>query len=144
MMLFTVCNKLQLPVLVNFFIGAGSVVVVLLTLNFGNLGDAGVYVIAGVSSVLLSIRSITFVPLYSAHILGKKKSTFMMPVLRGVATFIILSVLFALARPILVLNSWTGFLISCVIIGVLGYIITLPLLFNKRELKKLTSKFIKK
>ena len=67
MMLFTVCNKLKMPVFVNFIIGLASVVIVLVILFFGNLGDLGIYAIAGVSSVLLSVRSVTFVPMYAAQ-----------------------------------------------------------------------------
>jgi hypothetical protein len=47
-MVFSVVNKLKIPVLVNIGIGVASVLMVILVLAFGNLGDKGVYIIAGV------------------------------------------------------------------------------------------------
>lgn len=144
MMLFTVCNKLKIPVFTNLFIGLGSVAVVLVALNFFNLGNNGIYVIAGVSSILLSIRSITFVPMYAAHILGKKLSTFMPQVLRGIITFVALSCLFYVAGQFLTMNNWFSFIMSCVLVGVAGYVLAIPMLFSRKEIKKIKNKIFKK
>lgn len=144
MMLFTVCNRLKLPVITNFAIGVGSVLIVLLLLGFGNMGDSGVYVIAGVSSVLLSVRSITFVPMYSAYILGRKKSTFMMPVLRGFIAFLVLAGLFFFIGQFLVLNSWITFVAACALLGILGYALSFPLIFSSKELGRLKKALLKK
>lgn len=144
MMLFTVCNKLKLPVITNLIIGGGSVAIVLVALNFFNLGENGVYVIAGTSSILLSIRSLTFVPMYAAHILGRKISTFMPQVLRGLITFAILIGLFYIAGLFLPMNNWGSFIASCLGVGAVGYVLTIPLLFSKKEIKKLRYKILKK
>lgn len=144
MMLFTVCNRLKIPVLTNFIIGVGSVAVVLAALNFGNFGDAGVYVIAGVSSALLSIRSITFVPMYSAYILGQKKTVFLPSVARGILTFAVILTLFSIVSSFVVVNSWLSLLTVISLAGAGGYIVALFLLFSRKELEKLKGKFLKK
>lgn len=144
MMLFTVCNRLKTPVLVNFGIGVASVAIVLLVLNFSNIGDAGVYFIAGVSSILLSIRSVTFVPMYAAHILERKLTTFLMPVLRGFIAFGVLYMLFVAVDQFVVMNTWLTLICGCVIMGIVGYAISVPIIFSKDELKKLKNSVKKK
>lgn len=144
MMLFTVCNKLIIPVLTNLAIGLVSVVSVFLTLKFGNLGSNGVYVIAAVSSVLLSIRSITFVPMYAAHILKQKLTVFMAPVFRGILTFGIIFGIFKGASLFLPLYSWMTLIASCLGVGIVGYILSVPLLFNRQELVRLKGILFKK
>ena len=136
MMVYTVCNKLKAPVLVNFAIGVLSTVIVLITLNFGNLGDNGVYVIAGVSSVLMSIRALTFMPVYTAHILGRKWTTFYGTLIRAILSFAIVFALFFVAELFITVNSWIGFIILCLAAGIIGYAVCIPVMFSRKELSK--------
>ena len=144
MLLFTVCNRLVLPVLTNLAIGFVSVVGVFITLKFGNLGDNGVYVIAAVSSVLLSIRSVTFVPMYAAHILKQKLTVFMPSVLRGVFSFCILFALFAVASVFFTCTGWVSLIIICIASAAVGYALAMPLIFTRNELARLKNIFLKK
>lgn len=136
MMVYTVCNKLKAPVLVNFAIGVLSTAIVLITLNFGNLGDNGVYVIAGVSSVLMSIRALTFMPVYTAHILGRKWTVFYGPLIRACLCFVLVFVLFFVAELFISVNSWMGFIILCLLAGIIGYAVCIPVLFSRNEVRK--------
>ena len=137
MMLNTVCNKLKLPVFVNLAIGVGSLAIVLIAVN---TTDLGVYFIAGTSSILMGLRSLIFVPMYAAHILGCKVTTFYPTIIRGWITFAIMLVLFLIVNNIFALNSWISLLAVCIGVGIIGYIISLPLLFKKDELLKLKNK----
>ena len=137
MMLNTVCNKLKLPVFVNLAIGVGSLAIVLIAVN---TTDLGVYFIAGTSSILMGLRSLIFVPMYAAHILGRKVTTFYPTIIRGWITFAIMLVLFLIVNNIFALNSWISLLAVCIGVGIIGYIISLPLLFKKDELLKLKNK----
>ena len=140
MMLYTVCNKLKVPVFVNLGIGVVSTATVLLVLRFGNLGDSGVYVIAGVSSLLMSLRAILFMPMYSAKILGRKLTTFYPPILRGWLCFAVVFGAFFAAERLITIDSWVKLLIACLVLGVLGYALSVPLMLSRKEMKAVINK----
>lgn len=137
MMLYTVCNKLTVPVFVNFGIGIMSTAIVLGCLYFLNLGSDGVYLIAGVSSLLMSLRALVFMPVYSAKILKQKWHTFYSCILRGILTFLAVGGLFWFIKQFFPLNNWGSFVLTCLFSGIAGYILSIPLMFNKNELIKL-------
>lgn len=143
-MLNSVCNKLKLPVIVALGVGVLSIIITLSVLHFGNLGDNGVFVIAGVSSVLMSLRAFFFIPIYSAYMLKQKWTTFFPSMLRGWFTFFVLGIVFFIIKNIFIINNWLMFVIVCMIAAAVGYTMSLPLLFNKGELGKLKNTVMKK
>lgn len=138
-MLNSVCNKMKLPVLVSIGTGVVSTVLTVLILRFGNLGDNGVYVIAGMSSALISLKSAFFVPLYAAHILNVKWWTFLPSILRGWLAFGALSIVFWLIGCFAPIVGWGSFLLVAGGAAILGYGVSLPILFNKKEIRGLLS-----
>ncbi len=144
MMLYNVCNKLKAPVFVTLGIGIISTLTVILVLNFGDLGDNGVYVIAGVSSLLMSIRALTFMPIYSAKILGRKWNTFYGTIIRGCLAFVVAVTLFIIVSNLIVIDSWLSLIAVCLGFGAIGYLICIPVLFSKSEIKVFINKFVKK
>lgn len=140
-MLNTVCNRLKLPVFVNLSIGVASVIIVLLFTNFTNIG---VYAIAGVSSILMALRALIFTPIYSAHILGCKKTVFFPTVLRGWFCFGVIVTLMSIAVQFVSVTGWLSFILLCLVSGVLAYIIALPLLFGPKEIVRLKNKIMLK
>lgn len=144
-MLNSVFNKLKIPVLVSLGIGIVSTVTVLLVVNFTSLNDTvKSFVIAGVSSILMSLRALIFVPIYSAHLLKQKKTTFYPTIIRGLITFFVLFIFFTIVRSFITLNSWFMFIAVCLAAGIVGYIFSVFILFNKTELTKLKSIIFKK
>ena len=141
MMLNTVCNKLRLPVFVNLGIGIASLIIVLIAVN---TTDLGVYFIAGTSSILMGLRYLFFNPIYAAHILGRKKTTFYPAIIRGWITFAVMLIVFIIASNIFTVNSWFSFIAVCLPVGIIGYMLSLPLLFRKEELIRLKNKVTKK
>ncbi len=139
--LFTVCNKLKANVLVSLVIGVVTVGSVLLLIHFTPLG---VYAIAGVSSVLLSLKSMIFVPLYASHILNVKKTVFYPTIIRGWICFGVLCGLFYAVSLFFHAKSWLSFLIICLVSGLIGYIISVPLILSKSEVARLKTKLVSK
>ena len=92
----------------------------------------------------MGLRSLFFVPMYAAHILGRKKTTFYPAIIRGWITFAIMLIIFIIASNIFTANSWISFIPVCLIFGIIGYALSLPLLFRKDELIKLKNKVTKK
>lgn len=143
-MLNSVCNKMKLPVLVALIVGILSTGSVLIILNFCDTGDFGVYLIAGISSLLMSLRAILFIPIYSAHLLKQKKTTFYPLIVRGWIAFFVLMVIFCFVQYLFPIHSWLTLIVICGICAVVGYIIILPIMFNRSEMKNLISKVTKK
>lgn len=135
--LFTVCNKLKANVLVSLSIGVVTVISVLLLINFTSLG---VYAIAGVSSILICLKAMTFVPLYAAHILHIKKTVFYPTIIRGWICFAVICALFYLVNCFFGAKTWMQFLLVCFISGAAGYVISVPLILSKTEIVRLRHK----
>lgn len=138
-MLNSVCNKMKMPVLVSIGTGLVSTAVTVLILRFGDLGDNGIYVIAGMSSALISLKSAFFVPLYAAHILKVKWWTFLPSIFRGWVAFGVLIGIFCLISSFATITGWASFLLVAGSAAVVGYGVTLPILFNKKEICGLAS-----
>ncbi len=139
-MLNSVCNKMKLPVFVALGVGVLSTAIVLITVNFFSLGDNAVYAIAGVSSILMTLRSIIFIPIYSAYLLKQNKFTFYPSIFRSWLTFGVVCVLFILIHMFTHVTSWLSLILICGISAVLGYIVSLFVLFSRTEIKKLSLK----
>lgn len=143
-MLQAICNKNKVPVIVALSVGAISTVLVLLLLNITDSKSLGVYFIAGVSSVLTSIRVILFTPIYASHLLRQKKTVFYPPIIRGWIAFFVLLGFFCFVESVFAIHSWVALFIICGICAVLGYLIIFPIMFSRDEAKKITSKITKK
>ncbi|MEE0265820.1 MAG: oligosaccharide flippase family protein [Acutalibacteraceae bacterium] len=143
-MLNSVCNKLKLPVLVALGVGVVSIAITVFVINFYDLGDNNVYVIAGTSSVLMSLRAFFFIPIYSAHLLKQKLTSFFPSMLRGWLTFFVLVAIFSVIRNVIALDSWLVFAGVCLLAAVVGYAISVPIMFSFSEIKELKNKVLKK
>ena len=144
-MLNSVCNKMKLPVFVTLGIGIVSTISVLIIVNVFNLSEElDAYIIVGLSSMLMSLRSVIFIPIYSAYLLKQKKTTFYPTILRGWLTFAVVATLFVLVRHFVVINSWLTLLAVCITAGIIGYVLSIPLLFNRFEIEKFKKTIFKK
>jgi len=132
----TLTCKLKMPSIVNIILGAVNIAAVFLLLKFT---DLGLYAIAGVSSVLLSLRILFFVPMYAAHSLKKSLFSFYPPLIRGMVLNIILTALFGFISQFVVKGSFISFGICVLISGIIGYIIGIFVMFKKEEIVKMVS-----
>ena len=136
-MLNSVCNRMRLPVLVTFGIGLFSIAVVLVCLQLFALDEAmAAYLIAGVSSCLMSVRALVFIPVYAAHLLKQRWTTFYPMLLRSLMTFAVLTLLFMLMRSLFVIRTWLMLATACFIAAAAGYALSLLLLFGPKEIRR--------
>ncbi|NLK95228.1 MAG: lipopolysaccharide biosynthesis protein [Clostridiales bacterium] len=131
---FTITKNVKIPVLVTLSISILSTIVVIILLNTTNLG---VYAIAGVSSIFLILRVIIFVPTYAAYSLKEKLTIFYRPMLRGLFSFVIVTLLFIFIRSFIVINSWGDLFLVAFFVGALGYIVNTFCILNKSDRKKI-------
>lgn len=134
-MLNSVCNRMRLPVLTTLGVGVFSIVGVIVCLNVFALDEAmAAYIIAGVSSCLMSIRALVFIPVYAAHLLKQRWTTFYPTMFKSILTFALLVLLFMLVHSFVSINSWFKLAAVCAGAAVMGYGLSLLLLFQKKEI----------
>lgn len=143
-MLNSVCNKMKVPVLVALGVGVLSIAITASVLTFGNLGDNGVFVVAGTSSLLMSLRAFFFIPIYSAYLLKQKWTTFFPSMIRGWIAFFVLLGIFTFVNSLVAINSWLIFVLVCLCVAIVGYLISIPILFSFGEMKMFKSKLLSK
>lgn len=137
----TITKKLKTPVLVSLGVAAVNLAASYILLKTTNLG---VYSIAIPFAVLWIIRIITFVPIYAAHSLKLKITTFYPYLLRGMAaSAVVVAGMFAI-NYFVSINSWIDFIITALLAGAYGYIVNFILILSKNERSKLLNRFIKK
>lgn len=132
----TVCNRMHLPVLVTMSIGAFSIVAVIVCLNFFSLDEAmAASLIVGVSSCLMSLRALVFIPVYAAHLLKQRWMTFYPMILKNLLTFVVVVLLFSLIHSLISISSWSTLVLACACAGVVGYGLSFLLLCGKDGIK---------
>ncbi len=128
--IFTITNHVKVNSLVVLLTGILTTITVFILLK---LTDLGVYAIAGVSSVYALIRNFVFTPLYGAHCLGVKKSTFYHEIITGNVCLVInIAVSFGISRFIFV-DGWVRLIISCFVSGIICLLINFLIVFTKQE-----------
>ena len=128
---FSVTNNVRIPALMTLLNGVLTVLVNMLLLNFTNLG---VYAIAGTASILGMLRNYIFTPLYGAHCLKVKKSTFYHEILTGNFCLIInLAVGLLFHRFISVGDNWITLILAAGSMAVVCIGINFYIVLNKDE-----------
>lgn len=126
----TVTNKLKIPVLVSLGLGILSTVLVLI---FVNTTELGVFAVAGVSSILLILRVLFFVPTYAAHNLELPLFSFYKEFFKALASAGVLLILFIFCKQFVAISSWIELLVCGLLFGVGGYVFNLFSILNKNE-----------
>ena len=130
----TITCKLRVPVLVSVGVGIANLGIVYLLLQNTSLG---IYAVAGVSSVLVLVRILLFVPMYAASNLRVGFFTFYPPIIRGCLATGLMSVVFYKVSNWIQVKSWGGLACIAVVCGVIGYVINYLIVFEHRERKKI-------
>lgn len=114
-----VVNKLKLPVLVSFGCGVLNVVVVMLLLQFT---DLGVYAIVLSSTVIMVLRYFIFNSFYAAYCLNQKKTKFIGKTIKCWCSIPILMLIMIFVRNLLPVDSWITLAVDAAICAVIGYL----------------------
>ncbi|NML40501.1 oligosaccharide flippase family protein [Chitinophaga sp. G-6-1-13] len=110
----SVYNKVKVPGLTSFFCGILNLVLGILVIKTFNWG---IYSVAVVSAVLLTVKNLIFSPTYAAKILEQSPWFYYPSILRGCGLFIWVLLLSWLGRHLLLPGSWTGLILSAAVIG---------------------------
>lgn len=129
---FTVTNKVKVPSMIMLATGVLTVVTNYILLKLTNWG---VYVIAGVSSVYSLLRNFIFTPLYGAHCLGVKKSTFYHEIITGNICLVINLAVGAGIIRLLPGTSWLGLICGAAVMAVIGIGVNFFVVLRRDERK---------
>lgn len=140
---FTITNKLKVNSLVTVGVGAFNCLTVFILLKL-NIISNGLYIIAGVSVLTAIIKNLTFTPIYSAHCLGLKKTTFFSPIFQTLINSFVMFVIFTIINRLFVINSWLNLMIVAIIAGVVGISISFCIMFNKEEKTQMINGVLRK
>lgn len=128
--IFTITNRLRTNSLVILATGIATIILNFILLKTTNLG---VYVIAGVSSILGFLRNFIFTPLYGAYCLNVKKTTFYHEILTGMVC-LLLNVILGIGMYYLFPGkTWFTFIISCGIMTLICLCINFYIVLDKAE-----------
>lgn len=128
---FTITNKVKFPAYATLINGVLAVIINVFLLNFT---DLGVYAIAGTSSILGMIRNYVFTPLYGAHCLKVKKSTFYYEIFTGNLCLVLnLAVGFLFYRFVSTGSTWISLILSAGSLAVVGIVINFFVVLSKDE-----------
>lgn len=132
--IFTITNRLKWSSVVIFLTGLSNIAIVLVLLKTTNLG---LFAIAGVSSILEAFRCLVFVPIYAAHCIGEKKSIFYKSIFMSLSYMAILISIYSLIVFMIPIQSWFMMFTVASFMGLIGVVIGVLLLLNKKEKEKL-------
>ena len=133
--IFTITNKLKVNSLVTLFTGFLNVLIVFILLKL-NIFKNPIIVVALVSVVTGVIKNLTFIPMYSAKCIGAKITAFYEPIIKSLVSSGIMAAIFLVVGKLILIDSWLKLILVAVICGVIGFVISIVIMFNKTELKK--------
>ncbi len=138
----TLANKIKDSVLITLCFSVLAVVVELSLLVFTGLN--GLYVIASVSSIVMSVRHCLVQPIYAAHVLGLRRTCFFGALAKEILGLVLVSVTFLAFSNFLFFSTWFSFVCSCLASAVIGYAELFFVLLGKRERRKAFNMIFKK
>lgn len=131
---FPTTNKVRYNAMGLIISGVMSIGVTLALIYYT---DLDMYAVAGVSSVVAVIRSMTFLVPVTSHFLGLKWYTFYPQVGQSVLSSAVIIAIGLLVRQVMPVDSWVMFFVTSGIIAVLGLGANMMIVLNKEERKYL-------
>lgn len=131
--IFTITNKLKYS---NLTLLAESLIdfsCVMLAMFLVKDSETKLVIIAAISSIWAFVRNATFLPMYGAHCLHQKLTTFYSPVLRSILSLAISLVICFVFRHFLVLNSWISLILAAIVIATIAFSINFVLVLTHSD-----------
>ena len=140
--IFTVTNKLKFNSVLVILTGAVSTVLVFILLKFT---DWGIFAVAGVSSILIIIKTMFFVVPYASKLIGQKYTVFFPSILKMICITVVNCIIGLIIRNVWFNNvaEWPLFLLSIIVIGGIDTSISVMILLTKEERKLLRKTFFR-
>lgn len=132
--IYTITNKVKIDAICRVIIGFISVSLVYILLKTTNLG---IYAVAGVSTLIGIIFNFIFVPIYAAHCLKIKLSTFYPIIFTYILTTLIISIIYYIIKPFIYINNWFKLILIGIVGVIIGIAINYIILLKKEQRKEI-------
>ena len=138
---FPTTNKVRYNSYALAICGVASIVITLLLVRFT---DLDLYAVAGVSSVITIIRSLTFLIPATSRFIGLKWYTFYPQVLQSLLSCAVIVAIGCAVRALIPVNGWILFFLNTALISILGLFANMMIVLNKDERAHLIGMFKRK
>lgn len=138
---FALTDKVKMNSIALAVSGLFSITITIILLKTTNWG---VYAIVGVSSAVGILRELIFTPIYAAYCLGIAKKTFYKPLMINLINVALMLAISILIRHLIPVDSWTLLLISFLIAGITGLVISWYLVFSASQRKMIINRLLYK
>ena len=128
--IFTVTNKVKFPAIVQVCSGIVNTIVVLILLEFT---DLGVYAVAGVSSCVAILKNLFIIIPYASKCLNFKKTTFYPQIIKCLLAMVISMIIGSFLAKAFSISSWITFFIFAVIEMLISFGIYMAICTNKND-----------
>lgn len=137
--IFTITNKVKKSSINLLEWSIAMFVCTIVCIQFTEDNIIRLFIIASVKSILASIRTLTFLPLYGAKCLKFPKYIFYKPIIHNL---ICLSIIIGCSIPFRFYfpTSWIGLIIGCIITSFIGLILNYFISLNKSDRNYIKSK----
>lgn len=142
--IFTATNKLKIS---SIYLLAESIVTIGIEFLLLSMVDNTVQkliIIAGTSTVMEIIRSLTFMPIVGAHLLKVPYITFYKPLIRVAINYSVTIAVSILINNMITIEGWAGFGISAIAIAIVSACLSWCIVFNKEEKTRIKSMVLKR
>lgn len=130
--IFTVTNKLKTNAWILLSTGVINIIVVIILLSTTSYG---VYIIAGVSTIMGIVRNLVFTVPFGAKYLGLKWTSFYPEVFKSVIGTMIIIAIGCCVNYIVSIESWGSLFVCGGITSIIGVVVNLILILNREERK---------
>jgi O-antigen/teichoic acid export membrane protein len=132
---FTATNRVKQSSLFLFYSSVLTIIIIFIGITMTNDPIQKLFIIAGTSTVIATIRLLTFLPIYGAKCLDLKLTTFYPLIIKNTLSVIILTIVSFLIKRLIIVDSWLVFLVICSITAIIGIFINLILILGIEERK---------
>lgn len=138
---YTVTNKLYAPSLVLLITGIINTIIVIVLLNFTQLG---IWAIPLTALVIGILRNITFTPIYAAKCLKAPWFTFYKAIFQGCCCVLTMAIVCLIYKSLFPVNSWFTIILSAMITALLAASINAFIVLTKNERANIIQIFARK
>lgn len=139
--IYNAFNKIKIPALVSIMYSVLILIIEFIGLSFTNTDLTKLIFISSTSSFILILKYLTFIPMYSAHLLSVKKTYFYPLIFKNLFSFIISVIIGIFFSKAVNINGWLSFFVVCAIMALIVIGITFIINFNKEERKRVINIF---
>ncbi len=140
--IYTLTVKNKVPCIVTIIGGITNVVSMYILIKYTSLG---LYAVLLTTAIIMNVINLISNPLYSAHCLGVHYSTFYPQIVRNILSCgLCCLIMMAIGKMVTIPKSWIALIFYCLLLGIIGALVQLPIQFGVKESATIIKRLAKK